>query len=160
MKNFSQIIKKLKQNNEYISVMESCTGGGVCNFITNISGSSDVFKFGVVAYSNDYKIKMGVDENIINKFSVYSKETVMEMATKICEFTQADYGVGITGKLKSVDKANLVGQDDKVYISVYDSKNKKHYDKNIIVPFEQREQNKTVIIDVLIEMLEKIILSK
>lgn len=45
--------------------MESCTGGGVANAITNIEGSSRVFMFGAVTYSNEYKIKMGVNRNII-----------------------------------------------------------------------------------------------
>ena len=66
-----EVIEYLKNSDFTISTMESCTGGYIASSITNISGSSLVFKFGAVTYSNEYKIKMGVDEGIINKYSVY-----------------------------------------------------------------------------------------
>ena len=58
--------------------MESCTGGGMANAITNIAGSSDVLKFSAVTYSNEFKIKMGVNKSTIDKFSVYSMEVARE----------------------------------------------------------------------------------
>lgn len=39
-----------------ISAMESCTGGAVANAITSIEGASEVLKFCVVTYCNEYKI--------------------------------------------------------------------------------------------------------
>ena len=92
-----KIIKKLIDKNKTISTMESCTGGYLASCITNVSGSSSVFKFGAVTYSNEYKINMGIDPNIINKYSVYSMETAIEMSRKICDFTNSDYGVGVNG---------------------------------------------------------------
>ena len=65
-----EVVELLNKNNKTISTMESCTGGGVANAITNIEGSSSIFMFGAVTYSNEYKIKMGVDQNIIEKYSV------------------------------------------------------------------------------------------
>ena len=56
----NNIIEKLIDKNKTISVMESCTGGKICDSITNITGSSKVFKFGAVTYSDEYKIKLGV----------------------------------------------------------------------------------------------------
>ena len=67
-----EIIDILLENNETISSMESCTGGLLASTITNIPGSSDVFSFGAVTYGTEYKIKMGVKKNTINKFTVYS----------------------------------------------------------------------------------------
>ena len=87
MKDFSNIVKLLIKNNKTISIMESCTGGGVANTITNIEGSSEVFKFGAVTYSNEYKIKMGVSSNIIDKYTVYSTETSNEMSKNISNYT-------------------------------------------------------------------------
>ena len=55
-----EIIKKLTKLDKTISTMESCTGGGLANAITNIEGASEVFKYGAVTYSNEFKIKMGV----------------------------------------------------------------------------------------------------
>ena len=66
-----QIINLLKEKNKTISTMESCTGGGVANAITNIEGASEVLRFCAVTYSNEYKIKMGVSEEVINTYSVY-----------------------------------------------------------------------------------------
>ena len=104
MKDFSNIVKLLIKNNKTISIMESCTGGGVANAITNIEGSSEVFKFGAITYSNEYKIKMGVSKDIIDKYSVYSMETANEMSKNISLFTNSNYGIGITGKLNRIDK--------------------------------------------------------
>lgn len=89
------IVKELKKRGYTIGVMESCTGGALANSITNIPGSSDVFKEGLVTYSNESKIKHGVDQKIIKKFGVYSSQVAEEMARKV----EGDLGVGVTGEL-------------------------------------------------------------
>ena len=53
----SKLVVKLTKNKKTIATMESCTGGGVANIITNIPGASEVLKFSAVTYSNEYKIK-------------------------------------------------------------------------------------------------------
>ena len=118
-----EIIEILKQKNETISTMESCTGGGVANKITNIEGASEVFSFSAVTYSNDFKIKMGVSKEVIDEYSVYSIQTAREMSKNISLFANSTYGVGITGKINRVDKNNLQGLDNEVFVSIYDSKN-------------------------------------
>ena len=114
--NMEEIIKKLTELSKTIATMESCTGGAVANSITNIEGASLVFKFGAVTYSNEYKIKMGVDSNIIDKYTVYSIETAMEMSKNIAEFSNADYGIGITGKINREDQNNMFGDNSKIFI--------------------------------------------
>ena len=89
---FKTVINKLIEKNKTISTMESCTGGYIANAITNIEGASTIFKFGAVTYSNEYKIKMGVSKETIDKYSVYSIETAREMAYNISKFTNSDYG--------------------------------------------------------------------
>ena len=89
-----EIIKKLTEESKTIATMESCTGGAIANAITNIEGASLVFKFGAVTYSNEFKVKMGVDANIIDKYTVYSMETAEEMSKNIAKFANADYGIG------------------------------------------------------------------
>ena len=111
------IVELLKDNNKTISTMESCTGGGVANAITNIEGASEILKFGAVTYSNEFKIKMGVDKKIIDKYTVYSIETADEMSKNISKFTNSDYGVGITGQINRQDPNNITGEDNKIYIS-------------------------------------------
>ena len=75
--NMEEVVEKLRTIGKTISTMESCTGGAVANEITNIPGASEVLKFSAVTYSNEYKIKMGVSEEIINKYSVYSIHTLL-----------------------------------------------------------------------------------
>ena len=155
MKNMEikDVIESLKIKNKTVSTMESCTGGGIANAITNVEGASDVFKFGAVTYSNDFKIKMGVDKNIIDKYSVYSMETAHEMSKNISLFTNSNYGIGITGKLNRVDKNNHYGRDNIVFISIYDSDNDKFYDKEIEVTLGSRKENKELIITNVIDLL-------
>ena len=119
MRELKEVVKILTEKKMTISTMESCTGGGLANAITNVAGSSEVFKFGAVTYSNEFKIKMGVNKEVIDKYTVYSQNVAREMARCICEFTNSNIGVGITGKLKRVDNHNIAGKDDEVFMSIY-----------------------------------------
>ena len=67
-----KVVDKLIKLNKTVSTMESCTGGFIASSITDIEGASDILKFSAVTYSNEYKIKMGVSKEIIDKYSVYS----------------------------------------------------------------------------------------
>ncbi len=136
--------------------MESCTGGGVANAITNVEGASDVIKFSAVTYSNEFKIKMGVSKDVIDKFSVYSMETAIEMSKNICRFTGSDYGVGVTGKLNRSDKNNLSGKDNVVYVSIYDALNDRFINFEVAVEKNNRAENKAVIINLIKEKLLEI----
>lgn len=155
--NYKEIVKRLTLNNKTISTMESCTGGGLVNAITNIEGASEVLKYSAITYSNQYKIKMGVDANVIDKYSVYSMETAKEMSKKISDFTNSDYGVGITGKLNRKDVHNLYGSDNLVYISVYDKENDKYHTYSIQVSKENRKENKEEVISFIGSILLRVI---
>ena len=155
--NMKRIVDKLKSLNKTISTMESCTGGGVANAITNIEGASEVLKFSAITYSNEFKIKMGVSSKIIDKYSVYSIETAMEMSKNISDFSNSNYGVGITGKLNRVDKNNLYGSDNTVYISIYDKDIDLCYNYSINVNKEDRIENKELVINFVKEKLLEII---
>ena len=152
-----KVVKRLIELKKTISTMESCTGGGVANAITNVEGASEILKFSAVTYSNEYKIKMGVSSEVIDKYSVYSMETANEMSKNISLFTNSNYGVGITGKINRVDKANLVGEDNIIYISIYDRDNDKYYNKKIKAIDDVRSKNKEMIIRIIEEELLNII---
>lgn len=151
------IIEKLIKLNKTISTMESCTGGGVVNAITNIPGASEVLKFSAVTYSNEFKIKMGVASDVIEKYTVYSIETAMEMSKNISLFTNSSYGIGITGKLNRQDKNNKFGSNNKVYISIYDKELDKFYNFDILVTKKTREENKQMIINFIVLKLKEIL---
>lgn len=151
------IVNLLIKNNKTISTMESCTGGAIANYITNIPDASMVFSYGAVTYSNEYKMKMGVDKDIIKKYSVYSIETARCMAKTISKYTNSNYGVGVTGKLKKADPNNISGGDDICYLSIYDSDNDKYYDEIIKVIYDTREENKNQIINIFVEKMINIL---
>lgn len=154
---FKEVIHLLQLEQKTISTMESCTGGGVANAITNCEGASEILKFSAVTYCNEYKIKMGVPKEVIDKYTVYSMETADEMSQNIAKFANSDYGVGITGQLNRQDPANPVGKDNVVYISIYDRENDKYYREKMEVHKESRKLNKDHVIDKIIEMLESIL---
>ena len=153
----NDVVKKLIEEKKTISTMESCTGGGVANAITNIPGSSEIFKFGAVTYSNEFKIKMGVSKDIIDKYSVYSIETADEMSRNISLYTNSNYGVGITGKMGVVDKANPYGENNIIYISIYDRENDKYYNDVVEATLLLRGENKDLVIKRVEHLLLKII---
>lgn len=155
-----KVIERLTELGKTISTMESCTGGGVADAITSIEGASEVLRFSAVTYSNEYKIKMGVDSNVIDKYSVYSPEVAREMSKNISEFANSNYGVGITGKLNRVDKNNPFGKDNVVFISIYDRDNDKYYDYSVEVKEKSRKENKKVVISLIEENLLNILYEK
>ena len=130
-----------------IATMESCTGGFVASSITDIDGSSSVLKFSAVTYSNEYKIKMGVSKDIIDKYSVYSMNVAREMAKKISNFANSDIGVGITGKINRVDENNLFGDNNKIYYAIYDKNSDKYYEYELIAINDTRLNNKKYIME-------------
>ena len=151
------IVDELILSNKTISTMESCTGGFVASSITNISGSSKVFKFGAVTYSNEYKIRMGVNEDVINEYSVYSIETAKEMSKKISDFTNSDYGVGVTGTINEIDPNNISKSISKVYLSVYIKSSDEYLNKCINTIKASRIDNKEYITKNIVEMLRSVL---
>ena len=153
MEKMKLVVDKLIKMNKTIASMESCTGGGFANMVTNIPGASDVLKFSVVTYSNEFKVKMGVSQEVIDEYSVYSMNTADEMSKNISKFSNSNYGIGITGKLNRQDINNMSGEDKIVYISVYDRDNDSFYNKKVTVIYKTREENKQFVIDNVIELL-------
>ncbi len=88
----------LREKGATLAVAESCTGGLLGSRITDISGSSDYFNRGIVAYSNIAKIEeLGVPQELIESHGAVSPEVVKAMAESVRKLSQADYGIGITG---------------------------------------------------------------
>ena len=153
----TDVINKLNILNKTISAMESCTGGALMNSFTNINGSSNVFKYGAVTYSNEFKIKMGVSKSVIKEYTVYSNEVANEMSKSISKFTNSNYGVGITGQINCFDINNKVDNNNKVYISVYDRDNDCFYNDVFTCVDDTRENNKKMIVERVINILNNIL---
>ena len=81
-----------------LALAESCTGGLLSHRLTNISRSTGYFLMGVIAYSNDAKIKLlGVSFKKIKKYGAVSKQVAVEMANGVKDLSGADIAVSLTG---------------------------------------------------------------
>ena len=96
--NAELLVKKLKKRSESIAVAESLTGGGLGQVITSIKGASDVFTGGVIAYSDEIKVKeLGVSKSTLKKETAVSEEVAIEMASGIRKKYNSTYGISTTG---------------------------------------------------------------
>jgi PncC family amidohydrolase len=81
-----------------VAVAESCTGGLLAGSLTEVAGASAYFVGGVVAYSDEVKVReLGVDPATIRERGAVSRETAEEMASGIARRFGADIGVSVTG---------------------------------------------------------------
>lgn len=80
-----------------LATMESCTGGLLASTITDVPGSSEYFRSGLVSYQTEQKIEWGVRVEVIGEHGVISPECAREMARAAREMMRASIGVGITG---------------------------------------------------------------
>lgn len=80
-----------------LATMESCTGGLLAHTITNVPGSSDYFRGGLVAYATETKVSWGVDPEVIDEHGAVSVECAQAMARAAREGLSASIGIGITG---------------------------------------------------------------
>ena len=99
MKKLSQkIVKLLTKKRLKISFAESCTGGLLSSAITSVSGSSKVFNLGLVAYSNQSKIKvLKVSKKIIRKYGAVSEQVCKAMAKNVNKIGKTNMSISITG---------------------------------------------------------------
>ena len=87
----------LRERGLSVAVMESLTGGLVASTLTDVAGSSDYFRGGLVTYSEATKIRYGVPAETIAEHGVVSEATAVAMATAVREALGADIGIGVTG---------------------------------------------------------------
>ena len=81
-----------------ISTAESCTGGLIAGFCTDLAGSSDWFERGVVSYSNAAKTELlGVPAELIAAQGAVSEAVARAMASGALQRSQADLAVAVTG---------------------------------------------------------------
>ncbi|BCV25006.1 competence/damage-inducible protein A [Gelria sp. Kuro-4] len=88
----------LKAREATLAVAESCTGGLVADWLTNVPGSSEYFLGGVVSYSNAAKEKvLGVPPALLAQQGAVSAEVAEAMAKGVRALLGADYGAAVTG---------------------------------------------------------------
>jgi len=88
----------LRDRKQTLSVAESCTGGLIGMRLTDVAGSSSYFMEGVVAYSNDAKIRtLGVSEETLAQYGAVSSQTAEAMADGMRRRAGTDYAISVTG---------------------------------------------------------------
>ncbi|MFS0782226.1 competence/damage-inducible protein A [Bacillus sp. 1P06AnD] len=93
-----EVVNSLKKQNATVTGAESLTGGMFQEQITSIPGASNVFRGGLVSYSNEVKAKvLGVSEQTIKLHGVVSEQCAIEMADGAKALFNSDYAISFTG---------------------------------------------------------------
>ena len=93
-----KIISLLKKNKLKLTIAESCTGGMLSSAITSVSGSSKVFRLGLVTYSNESKIKvLKVSKKVIRKYGAVSEQVCKAMAKNVSKIGKTNMSISVTG---------------------------------------------------------------
>ncbi len=88
----------LLANNLTVTCAESCTGGLLSARLVNVPGISDVYKSGIVTYSNKAKRRfLNVKKTTLQKYGAVSRQTAEEMAKGAAAFAKADVAAAVTG---------------------------------------------------------------
>lgn len=93
-----QVGSMLSQHGGKLAAAESCTGGWVCQAVTDVAGSSAWFDCGFVTYSNAAKQHLlGVPESVLEGYGAVSEQTVRAMAAGALLNSLADCVVAVSG---------------------------------------------------------------
>lgn len=93
-----KIGKILKNKKSKLTTAESCTGGLLSSFLTDVSGSSEYIKANFVTYANEAKeTYLSVSPDILNEYGAVSPQTARAMIEGLLEHTDADYAAATTG---------------------------------------------------------------
>ena len=81
-----------------LATAESLTGGGIGAALTAVSGSSAVYKGGIISYTNEIKHKLlGVPQEILDQYGAVSEPVAKAMAEGARKTLEADFAVSVTG---------------------------------------------------------------
>ncbi|MGC9393600.1 MAG: CinA family protein [Anaerolineae bacterium] len=90
--------KQLLLRNWRVAVAESATGGLIGHLLTQVSGSSQYFWGGVIAYDNTVKMRLlGVREETLSRWGAVSAVVALEMAAGACRALGVEVAVSVTG---------------------------------------------------------------
>jgi len=94
----SHISAHLLLNQQLICTAESCTGGLIAAYCTEIPGSSQWFERAFITYSNVAKHEsIGVPTALITQYGAVSQEVALSMATGALSHSKAHWSIAVTG---------------------------------------------------------------
>ncbi len=147
------VIQKLKEKNQTLTLVESCTGGYISNLLTNISGSSEVYNGGWNVYTDAFKKKqLNIKDETLNTSTAVSEECAKELLSNALEKTQADLGIAVVGYLEKYNE-----QKPHAFIAYGNSKDIKLKRVDLFYP---RIKSKEAIARVALISLNKEFLNK
>lgn len=92
------VVDLLKANELTVTCAESCTGGMLSARLIDVPGVSEVYKSGLVTYSNKAKRRfLGVKKASLQKYGAVSRQVAEEMAKGVALLTRSDVSVAVTG---------------------------------------------------------------
>jgi len=92
------LVAELAAASKAVATAESCSGGWVAKAITDVPGSSLVFHYGIVSYSNGAKESLlGVNIDTLEQHGAVSEAVVAEMAQGALHLSGADVAVAVSG---------------------------------------------------------------
>ena len=92
------VVSELRESGRAVATAESCTGGWIAKSLTDVAGSSTVFGYGIVSYSNGAKEQLlGVSNATLNEQGAVSKQVGSEMAEGALNLSGANIAVGVSG---------------------------------------------------------------
>jgi nicotinamide-nucleotide amidase len=92
------VVDLCRQRGQTLATAESCTGGLVAVRLTDVPGSSDVFRGSVVAYADDVKTALlDVPAATLDRHGAVSAETAAAMAAGVRRRLGTDVGISVTG---------------------------------------------------------------
>ena len=94
----TSLVEGLSKARKVVCTAESCTGGWIAKALTDVPGSSVVFGYGIVSYSNGAKESMlGVNNRTLSEHGAVSEPVVREMAEGALNISGADIAVAVSG---------------------------------------------------------------
>jgi nicotinamide-nucleotide amidase len=101
---------------ESVAALESLTGGLILDELTNIPGASRYVYGGAVAYTNETKIRMGVNASTLEQHGAISREVALEMAFAAREKFGSSWGVATTGEIS--ENFGAANPSSKVFVAI------------------------------------------
>ncbi len=136
-----------------IGLAESCTGGLLANWLTNVAGSSAYFFFSGVTYSNQAKIDvLGVKPETLERHGAVHEETAREMAEGVRRVAGTTYGLSTSG-IAGPDG----GTEDKPVgtVCIGYAGPDRSFGRQLYFPFGKRLMNKKIFAMAALDILRK-----
>ena len=149
--------RMLLERSATIGLAESCTGGLLADWLTNVAGSSAYFLFSGVTYSNQSKIDvLGVKPDTLERHGAVHEETAREMAEGVRRLAGTTYGLSTSG-IAGPDG----GTEDKPVgtVCVGFAAPDRSFGRRLYFPFGKRLMNKKIFAMAALDTLRKELLA-